>query len=139
MLDPLTALSVASSVIQIIDFGCKLVSETQQIYHSASGATKDNVTLREITEDIIILDTNQSRQNQNNQRLCPDDIVVGNLADSCAREAKILLGLVVELAVRCNAMEKLQKSYQVHGKRKRSEILRSDCSRYRGRSIINYN
>lgn len=66
MLDPLTALSIASSVIQIIDFGCRLVSETQQIYHSASGATKYNVTLREITEDIIILETNLSRQNQNN-------------------------------------------------------------------------
>lgn len=143
MLDPLTALSIASSVIRIIDFGCKLVSETQQIYHSASGATKDNVTLREITEDIIILDTNLSRQNQNNQRLSPDDIVLGNIADSCAREAKILLGLLVELAVHPDATQWKSFKKAIKSARKKEKVgdtfvLRSDCSRYRGRSIIDY-
>ena len=116
MLDPLIALGIASSVIQIIDFGCKLVSETQQIYHVAKGATKDNVTFREITEDIIILDTNLSRQNQNNQRLSPDDIVLGNLADSCA------LGLLVELAVQPDATQWKSFKKAIKSARKKEKV-----------------
>jgi hypothetical protein len=38
-MDPLSALSVAASVAQFLEFGCSLVSKTRQIYKSASGAT----------------------------------------------------------------------------------------------------
>lgn len=36
MLDPLTALSLAASVVQFVDFGGKIVSEAYQIYHHES-------------------------------------------------------------------------------------------------------
>lgn len=136
----MTAFGIASSVIQIIDFGCKLVSETQQIYHSASGATKDDVTLREISEDIIILDTNLSGQNQNNQRLSPDDIVLGILADSCAREAKILLGLLVELAVQPDATQwkSFKKAIKSARKKEKAGDIEKRLLKYSGRSIIDY-
>lgn len=45
MLDPLTALGVASSIIQLVDFGRKLVSQTQETYHTANGATIENLTV----------------------------------------------------------------------------------------------
>ena len=99
MLDPLTALSIASSVIQIVDFGCKLVSDTQEIYHSASGATKNNVTAAEIAKDVNFLYKDLTRKDQSFQRLDADDIALGKLVDSCTREAHALIKLLGELKV----------------------------------------
>lgn len=42
VLDPLTALSVASSVIQFVDFGTKLISKGKEIYKSADGVLADH-------------------------------------------------------------------------------------------------
>ena len=99
MLDPLTALSLASSVIQIVDFGCKLVSQTQEIYQSANGATKDNVTSGEIAKDISVLYKDLTRKDQEFQRLDGDDIALGKLVDSCVREVRELMHLLRELEV----------------------------------------
>lgn len=42
-MDPFSALTIATSVVQFIDFGCSLVSETRQIYKSLHGATVSQV------------------------------------------------------------------------------------------------
>lgn len=43
VLDPLSALSLASNVVQFIDFGSRLILEIQEIRQSASGLTKENI------------------------------------------------------------------------------------------------
>ena len=43
VLDPLSALSLASNVVQFIDFGNRLISEIQEIRQSASGLAKENI------------------------------------------------------------------------------------------------
>ena len=119
MLDPLAALSIASAVIQIVDFGCKLVSETQQIYRSASGATKHNVTRQEITEDIEILYKNLSRQNR---RLSGDDIELGDLVDLCSQEAEKLLTLLEELKVGPDATQWKSFKKAIKSARKKGKV-----------------
>ncbi len=99
MLSPLEALSIASAIIQIIDFGCKLVSQTQEIYHSANGATKDNVTSAEIVKDINALNKELKNKDRTFQRLSLDDIALGKLVDSCEHEAEALRHLLSELEV----------------------------------------
>jgi hypothetical protein len=42
-MDPFSALSIATSVAQFVEFGCSLVSETRQIYKSLDGATVSQV------------------------------------------------------------------------------------------------
>ncbi|KAE9376438.1 hypothetical protein N431DRAFT_367489 [Stipitochalara longipes BDJ] len=42
-MDPFSALNIATSVAQFLEFGCSLVSNTAQIYHSAHGATVSHV------------------------------------------------------------------------------------------------
>lgn len=42
-MDPFSALSIATSVAQFVEFGCSLVSETRQIYNSLDGATVSQV------------------------------------------------------------------------------------------------
>jgi hypothetical protein len=54
-IDPLTALSVASSVIQFVDFGSKLLSFSRQLYKSKEGVLTENVDVKTITEDITTL------------------------------------------------------------------------------------
>ena len=122
MLDPLTALSVASSVIQLVDFGCKLVSESQEIYHSASGATRDNVTNREIAEDISLLYRDLIRKNQAFQRLGPDYQALGKLVDSCIGEAEALSKFLEELKVPPDAKQWKSFKTAIKSARKRGRV-----------------
>jgi hypothetical protein len=46
VLDPLSAIGLAGNIVQFVDFSYKLFSQTQEIYSSATGASKD-------TEDIF--------------------------------------------------------------------------------------
>ena len=56
-MDPLSAVSIAASTIQFVDFGCKLFSKSKEIYTSADGALIDQrqsedacKRLKELTE-----------------------------------------------------------------------------------------
>jgi ribosomal protein L29 len=40
-MDPFSGIGLASSIITFIDFGCGLVSDAHEIYHSANGLTRD--------------------------------------------------------------------------------------------------
>jgi hypothetical protein len=51
-MDPLSALSIAASVVQFVDFGTRLLSGTREVYKSASGQTKDIVELSTIVADL---------------------------------------------------------------------------------------
>jgi hypothetical protein len=54
-LDPLTALSVAGTVVQFVDFGSKLLSRSNELYHSVDGALSVNEELGVITTDLLKL------------------------------------------------------------------------------------
>jgi hypothetical protein len=51
MLDPLTALGVASNVLSV-DFSGKLISGAVSIYDSVEGASKDHVDVENVTADL---------------------------------------------------------------------------------------
>lgn len=48
MLDPLTALSLASSIVQFVDFGSKLLSRSIEISKSASGELEESRSIKDI-------------------------------------------------------------------------------------------
>jgi hypothetical protein len=54
-MDPLTALSLAGTVVQFVDFGCKLLSEGRELYHSSSGKLDSNNEIEIITTDLLCL------------------------------------------------------------------------------------
>ena len=98
MLDPLTAISLASAIVQFVDFSIKIVSQTQEIYQSASGATRENVTIGEITQDIKDIYQNVTR-NVSSRQPQTNDMALLRLAESCEREADALLLILAELKV----------------------------------------
>jgi hypothetical protein len=51
-LDPFSALGVAANVVQFIDFGSKLISESHEIYKSATGTSTGMVELEMIYVDL---------------------------------------------------------------------------------------
>ncbi|XMA20696.1 hypothetical protein WAI453_013487 [Rhynchosporium graminicola] len=54
-MDPLTALSLASNVIQLIDFSSRIVSNCRGIYKSVDGALPEHQELELVTEDVLRL------------------------------------------------------------------------------------
>jgi hypothetical protein len=55
MMDPLSALSIAASVVQFVQFGASLVSKTHEIYASNEGTLAMNVQVEVATRRLIDL------------------------------------------------------------------------------------
>jgi hypothetical protein len=53
MLDPLTALSVASSIVQLIDFSSKVIKQTYEIANR--GSSRDILKAAELNNDLLEL------------------------------------------------------------------------------------
>ncbi|MCJ1397597.1 hypothetical protein MMC11_000792 [Xylographa trunciseda] len=103
MLDPFTALSLASTVVQFVDFGSKLIKEGSELYHSAGGALTVNAELEKITVDLKQLTnkletpplpgTTSTENTKENEAL-------RNLAGSCSKAAEELLEVLEDLKVK---------------------------------------
>jgi hypothetical protein len=77
MLDPLTAVSLASAIVQFVDFASKVIRGASEIYNSADGALRDNAELEDSTTKI----------NQLNDRILVPSTVTntgGTLAEDTA-------------------------------------------------------
>jgi hypothetical protein len=82
-MDPVTALGIASSVVQFVDFGSRLLSKTAQVHKA--GTTYDHINPEAITEDLrrvtegLAIDLHKSSTQgeltspeQNVQQLCQE-------------------------------------------------------------------
>ncbi|KAK4697415.1 hypothetical protein P7C71_g658, partial [Lecanoromycetidae sp. Uapishka_2] len=114
MLDPLTALGLASSIIQVVDFGRKLVSQTQETYYTANGATKENVTVGEIAKDINVLNRSLKEKKISLEAPHADDVALEDLVTSSQKIAEDLLGLLATLEVPKDATtwKRFQKAFK---------------------------
>lgn len=54
-MDPLTAISLASSIVQFIDYSTKLIHGAKEIYGSVTGATEENHRLENVTAEMQTL------------------------------------------------------------------------------------
>ena len=63
VLDPLSAVSLAATVVQFVDFSSKIVSKGYHLYTSAGGALPENARLGYVIEDLRSVTTRlQSRE-----------------------------------------------------------------------------
>ena len=102
MLDPLTAISLASAVVQFTDFGIKLVSGSIELYHSASGlnAERSNLELkiahlRKFTDEIL-----SSFEHKNEGPPSEDEKELRQLANDSKFTALHLLSVLDDLKVK---------------------------------------
>ena len=97
MLDPLTALSLASAVAQLTDFGNKTLKGSIKLYYSANGVDAERSDLefkiqrlREIADKVKIpLQPDSSRE-----AISSDEEELEHLAESCGRIASDLLSVL---------------------------------------------
>ncbi|OCL03825.1 hypothetical protein AOQ84DRAFT_325285 [Glonium stellatum] len=118
VLDPLSALSLAGTVVQFIDFGSKLLSESCDIYRSATGTSPGNHDLEITTEG---------------DEAPEEDALVG-LARACKEVADDLLSTVQQLKVEhgphrkwrsfLQALKNIRGKEKVHSLRQRMDSLR---------------
>jgi hypothetical protein len=76
-MDPLTALSIASSVVQFVDFGSKLLSNSRKLYKSSHGILSENLDIEDVTQDLRSL-------LQGLKRKLPEDRLLRNVPPSDA-------------------------------------------------------
>lgn len=52
-MEPITAFGLAVNIVQLIDFGARLLREAHEIHQSSSGHTMEHAELRQISEDLL--------------------------------------------------------------------------------------
>jgi hypothetical protein len=103
MLDPLTALSLASNVVQILDCSAKLVAKGNELYKSADGASVSNAELEVIAKDLQDLNERLQQStpshNPNLTTLTTSDVALRNLSEQCSGVAGELIEVLDKLKV----------------------------------------
>lgn len=106
-MDPLSALSVASSVVQFVQFGCSLVSKGQEIYDSEGGSLLKHVECEEATNRLVELTEKLRpalRDCRANKPAPAGDIgsvaAIEDICDNCLAISKELIALLGKLRVK---------------------------------------
>ena len=96
MLDPLSAIGLASAIVQFIDFSGSLISETREIYGAGKGSLKQHEELAAITQDLKNLCQNLTPP-QTRQAPSPseDELALEEISKTCKDVAGEIL-LVLE-------------------------------------------
>lgn len=123
-MEPLSAISLAGTVVQFLDFGIKLVAKANEIYNSAEGAEVRNIELDAITQNFVSLNR---RVRIRSHKLC----AFGISEDEMALEA---------ITAQCNKVgeeliDALQKA-KVQGAHKRWKSARQALKSVLGRDKI---
>lgn len=97
MIDPLTALGLASNIVQLITFTSDLVSKSREYYHSVDGRLLDKLeleaitsTLQNLSSDLIVPTSEKSQVTQTERQL-------KELCTGCKQVTRELLALIGSL------------------------------------------
>lgn len=94
-MDALTALSVASSVIQFVDFSSKLVSKSKKLYKSSNGVLDSTIDAERLASDLTGLLLGLKRKLPENNILSGESLLIqrsendDNLDALCSRSIEI--------------------------------------------------
>lgn len=101
--DSPTALGLAGNVVQFVDFGSKLVSEAQDVYHSTSGNSTRNAALPASAESFRRLSTRLAESAASTAPFqSKDQADLARFAESCRKTVEELIGILEGLAVSSN-------------------------------------
>ncbi|KAL2061695.1 hypothetical protein VTL71DRAFT_7073 [Oculimacula yallundae] len=114
-MDPLTALSVAGTIVQFVDFGTKLLTHATELYHSSRGALRSNDEIELVTTDLRGLITKLRQpyhSGRDTEPLSDDDLqqtTFQKLCDEATKLAEELAGRLDKLKVK-NGKNKIWQS-----------------------------
>ena len=102
VLDPMTALSVATSVVQFVDFGTKLISKGREIYKSTEGVLSDHAEQAAISSRLADLTRGLSVSCAATKRLSPVENALQEVTLDCLECAEDFTLAIDELRVTGN-------------------------------------
>ena len=103
VLDPLTALGLASNVVQLVDYSLKLVSRGNALYKSKDGALLENREMEMIADDLARLTGRLHGSLANACKisvLTADEVELKTLSEACEAVAQELLHALDNLKVK---------------------------------------
>jgi len=106
VLDPLTAFSVAGTVIQFVDFSLQLFQRSEELYGSVGGALSVNKELDQTTHQILKLVEKLSQSLGPDGALgCQtnDEYTLAGLCDACKAVAREMISRLNDLKVKGRA------------------------------------
>jgi N-terminal domain on NACHT_NTPase and P-loop NTPases len=129
-MDPLTCLSLASAIVQFVDFGTKLISESREIYQSTRGLTKENNELENITADLSQLTSNlypYTLAKKVDKTPSPEELALHDIAKTCKEVADELLAVLEDLKVKGEheKWESFKQAFRTVVRREKIEGLKS--------------
>ncbi|KIW97978.1 uncharacterized protein Z519_01562 [Cladophialophora bantiana CBS 173.52] len=84
MVDPVSAIGVAGSVLQFLDFAAKVVTKGNQIYRTRDGLLQEHQDLNLVTSDLLLMKTKI-------EKLHPDETIPDQLLSASVELARQLL------------------------------------------------
>jgi hypothetical protein len=131
MVDPITALSIASSVVQFVDYSTKLLSKSSELYKHGSLADNDELELvtkdlTRLTGDLLVVGKKQQDDPDAND---PEETALRELARLCNDIGQQLLAQLGTLKV-AHPGNKLE-----HGLESISKAVRSSWKRSKVENI----
>ena len=95
MLDPLNAIGLASSLLQLTEFCGKLVTTTYNLYKSTDGSTQEHGRLESLIADTRSCSADLSVARENVRPDCSkDEIALQKLSSDCQILADEILGIL---------------------------------------------
>ncbi|KAF5857370.1 hypothetical protein ETB97_005905 [Aspergillus alliaceus] len=92
-MDPFSALSIATAVLQFVEFSTKLLSGAREIYYSTTGSTVDNAALELIVKEIEAWPSRLRTSRVSNARVTEED-ALHRLAAECEILSRELFQLI---------------------------------------------
>ncbi|KAH6880832.1 hypothetical protein B0T10DRAFT_495277 [Thelonectria olida] len=107
-MDPVSALQVASAVIGIVDFGTRLLSDTYEIYQSASGHTTRDVELTTLSDELTTLGEKlQSRLQGAPDTTSSSEATLRSLSARCIEASAKLKSAIEDLRLHSSGTSKI--------------------------------
>lgn len=104
-MDPFSALSVATAVVQFIDFSSELIGGSREIYSSVSGQLQEHAELEQIGSSLANLSNDLKVSLSGNpptNQLSPNDRELHSLCKQCEEIADELLEVLAQLKTQDN-------------------------------------
>ena len=108
----MTALSVASSTIQIVDFSSKLIKQIHDLYTSDTGEIRQYKQLKKDAEDLLDLNRHLNKAldpDKLNRQLTELEADIATLSEDCDSAAVELLDALKNISLSTNPDEKRKK------------------------------
>jgi hypothetical protein len=99
-MDPLTALGLASNIVQFVDFTSKLISTTHSLYTSTSGAKAEHLELEALANTLRGLADNAAPPSQGIKNVSFEESTFIELGDMCRGVSDELLSVLQSLRVK---------------------------------------